>query len=158
MVTFSCDHCQQSVTKPKVESHRARCHNCWYLTCIDCSKTLDVETYKAHTQCISEAEKYQGKLYQGGKKVRPCVVLPRLCRPRPHARAHTHGYQNAPASAVPAWRLRLPCPLNISDGRMEPRAHTGPKKGKDGTAREWQDDDTAARAARAVWSAVRPTR
>ena len=156
MVTFSCDHCQQSVTKPKVESHRARCHNCWYLTCIDCSKTLDVETYKAHTQCISEAEKYQGKLYQGGKKVRPCVVLPRLCRPRPHARAHTHT----------DTRTRQPLQFRpggcgcrvLSTSVMGGWAHKGPKKGKDGTAREWQDDDTAARAARAVWSAVRPTR
>ena len=96
MVTFSCDHCQQSVTKPKVDSHRARCHNCWYLTCIDCSKTLDVETYKAHTQCISEAEKYQGKLYQGGKKVRPCVVLPfAVSTTTTGARVHTRTPERA---------------------------------------------------------------
>ena len=109
MVTFSCDHCQQSVTKPKVDSHRARCHNCWYLTCIDCSKTLDVETSKAHTQCISEAEKYQGKLYQGGKKVRPCVVLPfavstTTTRARVHTRtperARRYSYGLAAAAAV----------------------------------------------------------
>ena len=68
MVTFTCDACQDSVKKPKVEQHRQRCRNCWYLSCVDCSKTFEGDAYKQHTSCISEAEKYQGHLYQGGGK------------------------------------------------------------------------------------------
>lgn len=55
--------------KPKLDTHRSQCHASF--TCIDCSTTFDGPAqYKSHTQCISEAEKYQKGLYKGPKSVR----------------------------------------------------------------------------------------
>ena len=67
MVSFVCNACQETVKKNKVDAHSWRCRNCWVLTCIDCGVDFEGEAYKAHTSCISEAEKYQGKLYRGPK-------------------------------------------------------------------------------------------
>lgn len=36
------------------------------LSCIDCGKDFYGDDYVHHTKCISEAEKYQGALYQDG--------------------------------------------------------------------------------------------
>ncbi|KII92634.1 hypothetical protein PLICRDRAFT_479012 [Plicaturopsis crispa FD-325 SS-3] len=58
--------CGDVVKKPKLDQHRARCHGGF--DCIDCSTTFHTPgEYKGHTQCISEAEKYQKALYKGPK-------------------------------------------------------------------------------------------
>lgn len=68
MVTFNCEVCNDTVPKKNTEKHYYRCPDAYY-TCIDCSKTFDDGvSYKQHTQCISEDEKYQGALYKGKKK------------------------------------------------------------------------------------------
>ncbi|BEI87183.1 hypothetical protein CcaverHIS002_0705290 [Cutaneotrichosporon cavernicola] len=65
MVSFQCDGCADTVKKPQLDKHRQRC---WAsFTCLDCSTTFQNQDYKKHTSCISEAEKYQGKLYRGPK-------------------------------------------------------------------------------------------
>ncbi|KLT45677.1 hypothetical protein CC85DRAFT_325402 [Cutaneotrichosporon oleaginosum] len=65
MVSFQCDGCADTVKKPQLDKHRQRC---WAsFTCLDCSTTFQNQEYKSHTSCISEAEKYQGKLYRGPK-------------------------------------------------------------------------------------------
>lgn len=38
------------------------------VTCVDCLKTFHNFDFEAHTSCLSEAEKYEGKLYKGPKK------------------------------------------------------------------------------------------
>jgi len=54
------------VKKPKLDQHRSRCHTGF--DCIDCHTTFNTPgEYKGHTQCISEAEKYQKSLYKGPK-------------------------------------------------------------------------------------------
>lgn len=57
----------------QVDKHCMQCRGCWTLTCVDCSKDFHGEEFRAHTSCMSEAEKYQGKLYMENRKV--CVVL-----------------------------------------------------------------------------------
>lgn len=67
MVTFNCEVCNDTVPKKNTEKHYYRCPNAYY-TCIDCSKTFDDGySYKQHTSCISEDEKYQKSLYRGKK-------------------------------------------------------------------------------------------
>lgn len=67
MVTFNCEICNDTVPKKNTEKHYYRCPNAYY-TCIDCSKTFDDGySYKQHTSCISEDEKYQKSLYRGKK-------------------------------------------------------------------------------------------
>lgn len=57
--------CGDVLTKPKLDKHRAVCHSPF--DCIDCSKRFESPAdYKGHTSCISEAEKYQKTLYNGG--------------------------------------------------------------------------------------------
>ena len=60
--------------KPKLDNHRFQCQSAF--TCIDCSTTFNGPAeYKGHTQCISEAEKYQKGLYKGPKGVRVASTL-----------------------------------------------------------------------------------
>ncbi|QLG73522.1 hypothetical protein HG535_0F00320 [Zygotorulaspora mrakii] len=67
MVTFNCEVCNATVPKKNTEKHYYRCPDAYY-TCIDCSKTFeDGVSYKQHTQCISEDQKYQKSLYKGKK-------------------------------------------------------------------------------------------
>ncbi|KAJ3220093.1 hypothetical protein HDU67_006849 [Dinochytrium kinnereticum] len=67
MVSFVCDYCQETLKKAKLDQHRQRCRNAQF-SCIDCSTTFHGMEYRAHTACISEAEKYQKSLYKGNKK------------------------------------------------------------------------------------------
>jgi cell growth-regulating nucleolar protein len=67
MVSFVCDVCQDVVKKPKLENHKARCPQATF-TCIDCNTHFEGDSYKTHTQCISEQQKYMGKLWPGNKK------------------------------------------------------------------------------------------
>lgn len=67
MVTFNCEVCNATVPKKNSEKHYYKCPDAYY-TCIDCSKTFeDGVSYKQHTQCLTEDEKYQGALYKGPK-------------------------------------------------------------------------------------------
>ena len=65
MVSFICDACGNTVKKNQVEKHyQTACRNCSVLSCIDCGVDFPGDAYISHTSCISEAEKYQGHLYQ----------------------------------------------------------------------------------------------
>lgn len=68
MVTFNCEVCNGTVPKKQTEKHYYKCPNAYY-TCIDCNKTFDDGySYQQHTVCITEDEKYQGKLFKGKNK------------------------------------------------------------------------------------------
>jgi len=62
MVSFSCERCGDIVKKPKADQHIAGCRS--PMSCIDCGNTFSPQEVKSHTQCISEAQKYQGALYR----------------------------------------------------------------------------------------------
>ncbi|EDO48698.1 predicted protein [Nematostella vectensis] len=65
MVSFICNACGQSIRKNQVEKHyQTVCRNCEVLSCIDCGKDFHGDGYAGHTSCITEAEKYQGKLFK----------------------------------------------------------------------------------------------
>jgi len=63
MVVFECGKCNESVKKPKLEKHLQMCR-AEYVSCIDCNQRFTWDTWAQHTSCISEAQKYQGNLYQ----------------------------------------------------------------------------------------------
>ncbi|XP_078042526.1 uncharacterized protein LOC144472934 [Augochlora pura] len=64
MVVFTCNHCGESLPKPKIAKHyEFRCHNAPFLTCVDCFKDFRGEEHIAHTKCITEAQRYGGKDY-----------------------------------------------------------------------------------------------
>ena len=60
MVFFQCETCISTLKKKQVEPHYlTQCRNADTFTCLSCNKQFNRETIKAHTTCISEAEKYQ---------------------------------------------------------------------------------------------------
>ena len=66
MVYFVCNKCQETIRKHKVDEHTNRCHPSSY-SCVDCGKDFSVSAARAHNTCITEEEKYQGKLYNAEK-------------------------------------------------------------------------------------------
>ena len=66
MVYFVCNKCQETLRKNKVEGHGHSCHSDSF-SCVDCNKIFDLQTFKDHKTCITEEEKYQGKLYNPKK-------------------------------------------------------------------------------------------
>lgn len=67
MVSFSCEGCGDVLTKKKLDGHRNQCRGATF-TCLDCMVHFWGTEYKAHTSCISEAQKYQGALYKPEKQ------------------------------------------------------------------------------------------
>eukprot|EP00933_Yihiella_yeosuensis_P050192 TRINITY_DN47959_c0_g1_i1.p1 TRINITY_DN47959_c0_g1~~TRINITY_DN47959_c0_g1_i1.p1 ORF type:complete len:245 (-),score=55.62 TRINITY_DN47959_c0_g1_i1:184-918(-) len=63
MVYFECQKCNETVKKPKLAKHLMSCGS-WAVSCIDCSKVFAWNEWESHTSCISEAQKYEGKLYK----------------------------------------------------------------------------------------------
>ncbi|KAF1836589.1 hypothetical protein BDW02DRAFT_218886 [Decorospora gaudefroyi] len=66
MVSFSCEGCGDVLTKKKLDGHRNQCYAASF-TCLDCMVHFPGTSYKAHTACITEDQKYQGKLYKEKK-------------------------------------------------------------------------------------------
>ena len=64
MVFFICEACGETLKKNKVDAHSWGCRNCWAFACMDCGVRFEGEAYKQHMSCMSEAQKYQGKLFQ----------------------------------------------------------------------------------------------
>lgn len=63
MVVFECQKCNETLKKPKLMKHLQSCRS-EYVSCIDCSKVFRWDEWEAHTTCVSEAQKYQGKLFE----------------------------------------------------------------------------------------------
>ncbi|CAH1119563.1 unnamed protein product [Phaedon cochleariae] len=62
MVFFTCNHCGESLQKPRVEKHYAFvCRTQKFLTCVDCLKDFRGEEYAIHIKCITEEERYSAK-------------------------------------------------------------------------------------------------
>ncbi|CAG9862590.1 unnamed protein product [Phyllotreta striolata] len=62
MVVFTCNHCGESLHKPKVEKHYAFvCRRVKFLTCVDCFKDFREEEYASHTKCLTEEQRYSAK-------------------------------------------------------------------------------------------------
>jgi len=69
MVSFICDACGNTVKKTQVEKHYSTvCRGCSVLSCLDCGVDFPGDSYIGHTSCVTEAEKYQGHLYQAKDK------------------------------------------------------------------------------------------
>lgn len=63
MVCFECSKCNETVKKPKLAMHLLKCQS-QLVTCIDCNMRFNWDDWEHHTSCVSEAQKYQGHLFQ----------------------------------------------------------------------------------------------
>lgn len=72
MVSFHCEACNNVLTKKKLDPHRNKCRDASF-TCLDCMVHFQGTEYRAHTSCVTEAQKYQGTLYKekSSKQPRP---------------------------------------------------------------------------------------
>ncbi|CAM9767800.1 unnamed protein product [Ectocarpus fasciculatus] len=67
MVYFVCESCNETLKKSQVDRHLYSCKSCWGVTCVDCNFTFEGDSYRAHTSCVSEDQKYQGALFKAPK-------------------------------------------------------------------------------------------
>ncbi|TGZ62339.1 hypothetical protein CRM22_007479 [Opisthorchis felineus] len=58
MVVFLCSYCNASLRKSVVEKHFHCCRGCTTVSCMDCHKDFDKISFKSHTSCLTEEEKY----------------------------------------------------------------------------------------------------
>eukprot|EP00923_Selenidium_pygospionis_P037219 GHVN01065206.1.p1 GENE.GHVN01065206.1~~GHVN01065206.1.p1 ORF type:complete len:155 (+),score=23.61 GHVN01065206.1:211-675(+) len=63
MVSFTCDTCNDTLKKSKVDAHKRGCRT-WSFRCVDCLTVFENDEYKGHEDCISEEQKHQGTLYK----------------------------------------------------------------------------------------------
>ncbi|PKS06602.1 hypothetical protein jhhlp_007351 [Lomentospora prolificans] len=98
MVSFSCESCGDVLTKKKLDQHRNRCHGATY-TCIDCMVYFPGTTYRSHTSCISEEQKYQGALYKNKKAktaAAPVDSVDPIEPPKPNKMSHKTYVEDVP--------------------------------------------------------------
>lgn len=60
MPSFVCNRCQETLKKPKLDSHVQRCRGASF-SCIDCYRNFLGTDYREHFSCITEVEKYEKK-------------------------------------------------------------------------------------------------
>jgi len=64
MVSFQCGACGDVVKKPKAADHMGRCRS--VVACVDCGQEFDRWSVAAHTQCMTEVERYGGESKKPG--------------------------------------------------------------------------------------------
>lgn len=73
MLTAPWQNCGDVLTKKKLDLHRNKCSGASF-TCLDCMVHFAGISYKSHTACITEDQKYQGKLYKEKKSKGQCYT------------------------------------------------------------------------------------
>jgi cell growth-regulating nucleolar protein len=73
MPSFVCDDCQSTVKKAKLDNHVGSCGTRSF-SCIDCGVCFGGIDYRYHTQCITEAEKYEKKPAATEKRTVQAVI------------------------------------------------------------------------------------
>lgn len=72
MVVFLCSSCNESLRKNVVEKHFYHCRGCKTVSCMDCHTDFNKTSFKSHTSCITEKEKYDklraSEITNGSKK------------------------------------------------------------------------------------------
>ena len=63
MVVFTCNNCGESLKKATVDKHVFHCRRDVSVSCMDCFKDFDAQSYSQHTQCVTELQRYSGKDY-----------------------------------------------------------------------------------------------
>ncbi|OIW34896.1 hypothetical protein CONLIGDRAFT_651158 [Coniochaeta ligniaria NRRL 30616] len=84
MVSFSCEGCGDVLTKKKLDPHRNRCRGATF-TCIDCMVHFPGTEYRAHTSCMTEAQKYQGSTYKNKRAKTSATDTPSAPKTMSHA-------------------------------------------------------------------------
>ncbi|KAJ2720597.1 hypothetical protein GGI07_004514 [Coemansia sp. Benny D115] len=107
MVSFSCNVCQATIKKPKLDAHVQRCRNASFC-CIDCGVDFVGTSYRAHTSCMTEVEKYQGKAGKHNGKPQHPKPAPQQQKPRQAVKS-TVDQLLAMTSAPPSTTGAAPC-------------------------------------------------
>lgn len=118
MVWFQCEDCGENLKKPKLQNHFRIC-SANKLSCLDCGFIFNRESVQAHTQCVSEAEKYGPK--GEGKGVKNLGA-----KEKPNASQNADVDLSAGLSTRPPWACSL-CNVKTTS-RETLSAHSEGKK------------------------------
>ncbi|GAA5864189.1 hypothetical protein JCM8547_001286 [Rhodosporidiobolus lusitaniae] len=66
MVSFVCNACCDTLKKPKLDQHAQRCRGAQF-SCIDCNTDFQGTSYRSHTSCVTEEERYHKSVYKAPK-------------------------------------------------------------------------------------------
>ncbi|KAL7666378.1 Zinc finger C2H2 LYAR-type domain-containing protein [[Candida] zeylanoides] len=124
MVSFSCEVCNDTVVKKKLEQHQQRCRGA-YFSCIDCSVTFHNNDHRQHTSCISEAEKYEKALYKGKKQ--PKAQQKAQPKAQPVREAKSAEAAKESKSATSAEAAKEPKKATSAEAAKEPKSATSAK-------------------------------
>lgn len=118
MVWFQCEDCGENLKKPKLQNHFRIC-SANKLSCLDCGFIFNRESVQAHTQCVSEAEKY-------GPKGEGRGVKNLGAKEKPNASQNADVDLSAGLSTRPPWACSL-CNVKTTS-RETLSAHSEGKK------------------------------
>ncbi|KAJ1733592.1 hypothetical protein LPJ61_001484 [Coemansia biformis] len=163
MVSFVCNYCQETLKKAKLDPHAQRCRNASF-SCIDCNVDFAGTTYRQHTSCISETEKYQGKMKkakpasQGGRPAPPpptnapqSTVDQLTARARQMERADADPQSNGAATTASSAEKRRSDGTGKSDSK---RKREDKADGGSQAAADWETADLPTDAVEALAGAV----
>ncbi|KAJ2880048.1 hypothetical protein IWW38_006014 [Coemansia aciculifera] len=133
MVSFVCNYCQATLKKPKLDQHLQRCYNATF-SCIDCNTDFAGDTYRQHTACMTEEQKYKNKM--AAKKAQPPPPPPAV-----------------PKSTVD--QLKEKQADNVEQATTKKRKHEkSASDKKDKTSNGWNDSPLPAAPTDALASAI----
>eukprot|EP00920_Eleutheroschizon_duboscqi_P037493 GHVT01089852.1.p1 GENE.GHVT01089852.1~~GHVT01089852.1.p1 ORF type:complete len:183 (-),score=34.14 GHVT01089852.1:835-1383(-) len=136
MVAFTCDVCQDVVKKNKIESHcmHGACQGAWNFTCLDCGEVFQGFSYKAHNQCITEEDKYNGCFARKRNGGQPNVVSPCPRDLPPPQEPSSAGLDKSPAApskpSPPPQAPRAPPAAPTPRPKLQPNSKSTPKAQK----------------------------
>eukprot|EP00252_Welwitschia_mirabilis_P008102 TRINITY_DN19809_c0_g1_i1.p1 TRINITY_DN19809_c0_g1~~TRINITY_DN19809_c0_g1_i1.p1 ORF type:complete len:340 (-),score=86.76 TRINITY_DN19809_c0_g1_i1:132-1151(-) len=99
MVWFQCEECGENLKKPKLQNHFRICA-ANRLSCIDCGTIFTQESVQAHTQCMSEVDKY-------GPKTDGKVVPSSMTSKKPSGMTNVDFDLSVGLSTRPPWNCSL---------------------------------------------------
>ncbi|GAA5995911.1 uncharacterized protein JCM10292_004824 [Rhodotorula paludigena] len=126
MVSFSCGNCGDTMKKNRLDQHAQRCRGA-YFECIDCNTTFEGTSYRAHTSCVSEEQRYHKSVYKAPKG-----------KGQKAQQQQQQKQQNAPAPAAAPSTPSTPAPAPAP--ASAPAPESAPQKEEKKRARE---DDAA---------------
>jgi hypothetical protein len=65
MPSFVCDQCQETLKKQQLDKHRQQRCRIGTFSCIDCYRSFGGVSYREHTSCITEVQKYHQRAAPG---------------------------------------------------------------------------------------------
>ncbi|KAJ2259588.1 hypothetical protein GGI01_003547, partial [Coemansia sp. RSA 376] len=160
MVSFVCNYCQATLKKPKLDQHAQRCYNATF-SCIDCNTDFVGDSYRQHTACMTEEQKYKNKMAAKNTKkpaATPAAVVPKSTVDQLKEKQSQATSDVAPTETTTKKRKHEKFDESAAIPKEEKKS-TKEKKSKDKSAKgqaasSWDDSELSATPAGALTNAI----